>query len=1056
MELEDLEKLKTNPTSSLLKMEVNQDYDVVEEAVQDIGDEEEVDDIDEELESFFIGADSSSHTPTMSIKKTESSKTISDTENDFIENDSIDYIKDNRKIVVDIPIKKTVEQINHGSILKGSVEEDKIGNLELEHELEVFRSKWKQEVGNKQTNSLTKESTKPIKSSYNIMDFVSHVENQYKMDLDNHYTPTPTDIEPLFSNNNMESSNISPSSSIPNKIRNVDKLNQKIAIDKNLNFKSNNNDSLTKSFSNLNIDNHSNKKEIASNKSLSISLNSQLIEKQKLESNFKIALQKYCKATHDERLGRLGLAVERYRDATKLDQDVHLRYTTLFRNHPNHPWVTGIKPNIKIANDIDLDIEYDFRLEDFNLDKIPEPYVYKKSTEAFSKNENDTTNNSGNSNKLVEVIKSNASGTFIIGSLEDYDRVSLYLKSCLPKELLTFKPTNKILTEINESKINNRKIKTYFHNLPSEIIQKIVNISILEDPSSINRLSIVSRQMYLHTTSSNLYHYLNNNLYFDYLKSEHNKLKDIKKAFYLNINDKGEDDRKLVKIIPPFIGTNIYCSKRIDKESDIERALKYSKNITKLYNDFIEDKEIDEDNDFNNKQFISKLIRPLSLPEHTWYETPRLRHDGVYISRIHYVRIGKEIDSFYQKVNLVNYFRYLRFLPDGRRCISWTTTVEPHLAVKMLLDYENQRQNGFMYGEYRIVKRPLTTNTITNEESPHQNGNLRLDVNGYEMDINEESIKGTIKIPKNFDGGIETSLRISMVPTDHSIGTNAIDWTISASQNVDVSNIQASEHRDIAIKQVLEDDGENENEPIAHIYFVLRDPLRENISFRGVLSLSSISTTDPIRIKKDIKIRGTSGRQNKLNWCSYWISKDNNPSHISPIPLNNMKSFYFSRVKSYPSSLDKFLIDESSTINDYLHPFKKQSNRYLSEYFLQVNGPIIDLDMSSVSLQDRVNAIRWGIKHRIIMFSTIKDVEDNQELYYNDYFNEDYNLESYQLNSSILSKIEINNNNSNSYKNSSKHNQKKKIKNKLIHGWNLTKLSNFNGITLYTIETNID
>ena len=127
MELEDLEKLKTNPTSSLLKMEVNQDYDVVEEAVQDIGDEEEVDDIDEELESFFIGADSSSHTPTMSIKKTESSKTISDTENDFIENDSIDYIKDNRKIVVDIPIKKTVEQINHGSILKGSVEEDKIG-----------------------------------------------------------------------------------------------------------------------------------------------------------------------------------------------------------------------------------------------------------------------------------------------------------------------------------------------------------------------------------------------------------------------------------------------------------------------------------------------------------------------------------------------------------------------------------------------------------------------------------------------------------------------------------------------------------------------------------------------------------------------------------------------------------------------------------------------------------------------------------------------------------------------------------------------------------------
>ncbi|KNC96641.1 uncharacterized protein SPPG_07854 [Spizellomyces punctatus DAOM BR117] len=86
-----------------------------------------------------------------------------------------------------------------------------------------------------------------------------------------------------------------------------------------------------------------------------------------------------------------------------------------------------------------------------------------------------------------------------------------------------------------------------------------------------------------------------------------------------------------------------------------------------------------------------------------WLDRPRLRRDGLYISRVNYVRTG-EAQSFYAPVHLVTYYRYLRFFPH--KVVCWTTTVEPAKAVQVLLSDE-VLQKGSMSGEYLLSSNHL-------------------------------------------------------------------------------------------------------------------------------------------------------------------------------------------------------------------------------------------------------------------------------------------------------------------------------------------------------------
>ncbi|EFP76624.2 uncharacterized protein PGTG_02085 [Puccinia graminis f. sp. tritici CRL 75-36-700-3] len=72
---------------------------------------------------------------------------------------------------------------------------------------------------------------------------------------------------------------------------------------------------------------------------------------------------------------------------------------------------------------------------------------------------------------------------------------------------------------------------------------------------------------------------------------------------------------------------------------------------------------------------------------HDWrrmyIEQPRLRLDGCYISLVRYPRLGESANPWYTPTHFVTYFRYLRFLEDGR-CLSFTSTEEPSQVVRSL------------------------------------------------------------------------------------------------------------------------------------------------------------------------------------------------------------------------------------------------------------------------------------------------------------------------------------------------------------------------------------
>ncbi|KAM9847846.1 F-box only protein 9 isoform 2-T2 [Aulostomus maculatus] len=80
---------------------------------------------------------------------------------------------------------------------------------------------------------------------------------------------------------------------------------------------------------------------------------------------------------------------------------------------------------------------------------------------------------------------------------------------------------------------------------------------------------------------------------------------------------------------------------------------------------------------------------------------PRVRFDGVYISKTSYIRQGEEsLDGYYRAWHHVEYYRYLRFFPDGS--VIMLTTPEDPLSVVPRLRTRNTRMDSVMLGHYRL------------------------------------------------------------------------------------------------------------------------------------------------------------------------------------------------------------------------------------------------------------------------------------------------------------------------------------------------------------------
>lgn len=85
-----------------------------------------------------------------------------------------------------------------------------------------------------------------------------------------------------------------------------------------------------------------------------------------------------------------------------------------------------------------------------------------------------------------------------------------------------------------------------------------------------------------------------------------------------------------------------------------------------------------------------------------YIQRPRLRYNGCYISKTSYIRDGENSfqDRFYRPWHLVEYFRYLRFFPEGK-VLMLTSTDEAQSCVNSL-KYRTPRNPSVLIGHYRL------------------------------------------------------------------------------------------------------------------------------------------------------------------------------------------------------------------------------------------------------------------------------------------------------------------------------------------------------------------
>jgi F-box protein 9 len=128
------------------------------------------------------------------------------------------------------------------------------------------------------------------------------------------------------------------------------------------------------------------------------------------------------------------------------------------------------------------------------------------------------------------------------------------------------------------------------------------------------------------------------------------------------------------------------------------------------------------------RQGIGQEEGALYLEKHScawrdvYIEYPRIRMDGVYICICTYMRETSEM-AWSSNIQIVTYYRYLRFFPD-MSCLSLVTSEEPVKIVKaMNLDMEQRK--GLMRGTYATVANDVRL-TLTDHLRPAKNFGILL------------------------------------------------------------------------------------------------------------------------------------------------------------------------------------------------------------------------------------------------------------------------------------------------------------------------------------------
>ncbi|KPI99476.1 F-box only protein 9 [Papilio xuthus] len=112
-----------------------------------------------------------------------------------------------------------------------------------------------------------------------------------------------------------------------------------------------------------------------------------------------------------------------------------------------------------------------------------------------------------------------------------------------------------------------------------------------------------------------------------------------------------------------------------------------------------------------------------------YIDRPRIHLHGCYISKTTYLRHGENSyqDQSYRPWYLVDYYRYLRFFPDGV-VLMWTTAEEPASCVGQLKHRAAKPSLGIMPGHYRLVgdKVVIVIKKVSSEKKPAHASNTRF------------------------------------------------------------------------------------------------------------------------------------------------------------------------------------------------------------------------------------------------------------------------------------------------------------------------------------------
>ncbi|XP_015117519.1 F-box only protein 9 [Diachasma alloeum] len=105
-----------------------------------------------------------------------------------------------------------------------------------------------------------------------------------------------------------------------------------------------------------------------------------------------------------------------------------------------------------------------------------------------------------------------------------------------------------------------------------------------------------------------------------------------------------------------------------------------------------------------------------------YLQRPRLRYNGCYISKNTYIRHGENSfqDQFYRPWHLVEYFRYIRFFPEGR-VLMLTSTDDAQSCVNLLKN-RYPRNPNILIGYYRLHENRVTL--VLKKQETRSNHNI--------------------------------------------------------------------------------------------------------------------------------------------------------------------------------------------------------------------------------------------------------------------------------------------------------------------------------------------